>query len=119
VVITARKALDEVERERRPKRGGGDVRGESAWGEARGIEQIVGKEPTPAFAAQMAEETQRLLELLPDPSLRSIAIWKMEGYSNEEIAAKLGCVTRTVARRLTLIRTLWREQRDESTPEQR
>src|ERR1700722_9674826 len=32
VIITARKALDQAQRERRPKRGGGDVRGESAWG---------------------------------------------------------------------------------------
>jgi hypothetical protein len=31
----------------------------------------------------------------------------MEGYGNEEIAAKLGCVPRTVERKLRLIRNLW------------
>jgi DNA-directed RNA polymerase specialized sigma24 family protein len=38
-----------------------------------------------------------------------VALWKMEGYANEEIAAKLGCVPRTVERRLRLIRSVWTE----------
>ena len=47
------------------------------------------REPTPAFAAQVAEEWQRLLESLADDDLRTIAVSKMEGYTTEEIAAKL------------------------------
>jgi DNA-directed RNA polymerase specialized sigma24 family protein len=31
----------------------------------------------------------------------------MEGYTNQEIAAKLGCALRSVERRLRLIRALW------------
>jgi DNA-directed RNA polymerase specialized sigma24 family protein len=114
VTITARKALQLRRRERRQKRGGGNVRGDSAFqfgtddsAEEGDIEQIIGTTPTPEFAAQTAEEYQRLLARLTDPSLRSIAVWKMEGYSNEEIAARLGCVPRTVERKLGLIRTLW------------
>ncbi len=42
--------------------------------------------------------------------LRSIALWKLEGYSNEEIAGKLGCVERTIERRLQLIRQIWENQ---------
>jgi DNA-directed RNA polymerase specialized sigma24 family protein len=42
-----------------------------------------------------------------------VAVWKMEGYSNAEIAAKLPCVERTVERKLKLIRSLWQEYRDE------
>ena len=37
---------------------------------------------------------------------RAIALCKMEGYSNLEIAEKLGCVERRVERRLSLIRRL-------------
>jgi DNA-directed RNA polymerase specialized sigma24 family protein len=112
VVITARKALDLLEREGRLKRGGGRLRGESALLDAadpadRGIEQVVGDEPTPEFAAQVAEECQRLLDKLGDDELRSIAVWKMEGNSNEEIAGKLGCALATVERRLRVIRRLW------------
>jgi DNA-binding CsgD family transcriptional regulator len=31
----------------------------------------------------------------------------MEGYTNDEIAERLGCARRTVARRLELIRKIW------------
>jgi DNA-directed RNA polymerase specialized sigma24 family protein len=114
VTITARKAVLLVRHEFRQKRGGGEVHGDSAFQtgpavreEEAGLEQIVGSEPTPEFAAQMAEEYQRLLARLGEGDLAQIAVWKMEGYSNEEIAARLGCVPRTVERKVALIRTIW------------
>jgi DNA-directed RNA polymerase specialized sigma24 family protein len=115
VVITARKALDLLDRQRRLKRGGGRVGGESdlidpADSGNGGIEQVVGSEPTPAFAAQVAEECQRLLDKLSDDELRDIAVWKMEGYTNEQIAERLGCALARVERRLRLIRKLWEDE---------
>jgi RNA polymerase sigma factor (sigma-70 family) len=112
VVITARKAIDLRERERRRKRGGGKVRGESVFPEPSGsqevgIEGVVGNEPTPQFVEEMAEEFQRLLDRLADDELRSVAVWKMEGHTNEEIAALLGCAVPTVERRLRMIRKCW------------
>ena len=116
VTITARKALQLLRQQGRQKRGGGAVRGESAFrdrparGDAEpGLEQVVGSEPTPEFAAQMAEECQRLLGQLSQGDLREVAVLKMEGYSNEEVAAKLGCVPRTIERKVALIRTLWED----------
>lgn len=112
VVLTARKVVDARRHETRQKRGGGKVQGESAWlnaldGEDRaGIELVIGDEPTPAFAAEVAEETRRWLDALGSEELRSVALWKMEGDTNAEIAAKLGCVERTVERRLEVIRLL-------------
>jgi DNA-directed RNA polymerase specialized sigma24 family protein len=111
-VITARKAYDFIKREASQKEGGGAVRGDSALrgpdgSPGAGWEQVVGDEPTPEFAAQAAEEYRRLLERLGDDQLRSIAVWKMEGYTNEEIAARLGCAVVTVERRLHLIRKIW------------
>ena len=67
-------------------------------------------EPDPAFAVEVAEACERLLQRLDDAGLRSLAIWKMEGYTNEEIAARLGCVPRTVERKLRVIRTLWKQE---------
>ena len=112
VVITARKALDLLARQGRLKRGGGRVGGESGLLDPAepgngGIAQVVGNEPTPAFAAQVAEECQRLLDKLGDDELRDIAVWKMEGHSNEQIAERLGCALATVERRLRLIRKQW------------
>ncbi len=55
----------------------------------------------------MAEECCRLHDRLGEAELRSIALWKLEGYTNEEIAQKLDCVPRTVERKLARIRNLW------------
>ena len=76
---------------------------ETADGEAA-LDQIFSREPTPEFAAQVAEEYQRLLDRLEDDQLRRVVIWKMEGYTNEEIAAKLGRTPRSIGRKLALIR---------------
>jgi DNA-directed RNA polymerase specialized sigma24 family protein len=116
VVITARRAWDLMESERCQKRGGGKVSGESvlmqragATNSDKGMGEVVGDEPTPEFAAQVAEEFQRLLDQLESAELRAVAIWKMEGFTNGEIAAKLGCVEGTVERRLRVIRTIWKK----------
>jgi DNA-directed RNA polymerase specialized sigma24 family protein len=102
VVLTARKAFDLQAREHRQKRGGAD----GAAG-AAGLERVLGREPTPEFAAQAADELRALLDRLGEPQLRSIALWKMEGYTNAEIAERLGCAPPTVERRLRLIRSVW------------
>jgi DNA-directed RNA polymerase specialized sigma24 family protein len=116
VRITAYKAIDQIKRECRDKRGGGKVLGAGELGAADsngsgGLEGVVGREPTPEFAASLAEEFTKLLEGLGDPVLREVAVWKMEGWSNAEIAAKLGCGERTVSRKLDLIRKLLQERR--------
>jgi DNA-directed RNA polymerase specialized sigma24 family protein len=118
VTITARKAYDYVEREGRLKRGGGQARGDSAGadGAPRGWEEIAGQEPTPEFAAQTVEEYRRLLDKLGDDELRSIAVWKMEGHTNHEIAARLGCAIPTVERRLRLIRKTWTADANDALP---
>jgi DNA-directed RNA polymerase specialized sigma24 family protein len=111
VVITAHKALDRLRHERRQKRGG--VRQLSALeDEEAGVAEVVGREPTPEFAALVADECRRLLDGLGDDELRSVALWKMEGYTTEEIAAKLGCAPRTVERKLRVIRGLWDPEAD-------
>jgi DNA-directed RNA polymerase specialized sigma24 family protein len=104
VVLTSRKAAHLVRDERRQKR-----RPPARVGDADGpaLEEILGSEPTPEFAAQLAEECQRLLAALGSAELAQVALWKMEGYATEEIAVKLGCVPRTVERKLRLIRNLW------------
>src|SRR5262249_33841402 len=69
--------------------------------------QLIGKEPDPQAAVQAAEECQEILDRFSDTILRAIALWKMEGFTTEEIASKLDCTTRTVERKLQLIRRLW------------
>jgi DNA-directed RNA polymerase specialized sigma24 family protein len=118
VVITERKAWNLVQHERRQKRGGGEARRESGLADGEdslaeaGINEFASREPTPEMAAQVADECRRLLHLLGDATLRSVAVWKMEGYTNAEIADKLGCVPVTIERKLQLIRRVWANERE-------
>ena len=113
VRITERKAYAQVRDQARMKRGSGLVAGESAFvdfqapGDGAGIDQVAGPEPTPEFAAEMVEAVDRLFKLLEDAELRQIALYKLEGYTNEEVASKIGRSAPTVERRLRLIREIW------------
>jgi DNA-directed RNA polymerase specialized sigma24 family protein len=112
VTITKRKAMDQAQRQRRLKRGGGRERqlaGGPGEGMALSLEDLVGEEPTPEFAALVAEEYRGRLESLEDETLRRVATWKLEGYTNEEIAGHLDCALRTVANKLKLIRLKWEQ----------
>jgi DNA-directed RNA polymerase specialized sigma24 family protein len=120
VVLTQRKAAHLKRDERRLKRGGGGVLDQAALARAAGVEQdqadfdcAIAEDPTPAFAAQMGEQCERLLRQLDAYGLRGLAVAKMEGYTNAEIAAQLGCCISTVERRLQLIRRLWTESGDQ------
>ena len=44
-----------------------------------------------SLLSQAAEEYQRLLASLPKRNLCVLAQWKMEGFTNQEIAVKLAC----------------------------
>ncbi|HEX4000721.1 MAG TPA: ECF-type sigma factor [Pirellulales bacterium] len=113
VTIAARKVYGQMRRQRAGKRGGGKVRGESVFmqadgdDDAPGIEQALGREPSPELANMVAEDCQRLLDSLEDATLRQIALLKLEGYTNEEISTRLECVPRTVERKLERIREKW------------
>lgn len=115
LTITARKAHGQRRRSLRSKRGSGQVRGESIFGHADpqerafGIDDVLGEEPSPELAAMMVENTQQLLALLDDETLRQVAVLRLEGYTNDEIAVKFGCARRTVERKLERIRALWSE----------
>jgi DNA-directed RNA polymerase specialized sigma24 family protein len=116
VVLTAHKAADLVKHELREKRGGGQVHGDSALrpcaGDSSpgGFDGLEGDDVTPEEAAILAEEVENLLGRLPDPALRRVAVWKLEGYTNAEIAERQGCSPPTIERRLAIIRRLLTDQ---------
>lgn len=113
VVITAHKVIDERRRTTGQKRGGGEVRGDSVFrgldenGDVEGFDQLIGEDPTPDFLAMLADEHQRLMDLLPNDTLRKVVLRKMDGYKNEEIAQELGLARRSIQRKLEQIRQLW------------
>ena len=72
VMIAERKVIDLFHYEGRAKRGGGRVLDEGALPDVsstpqrRALERVAGREPSPEFAAQVAEQLGRLLEALGD-----------------------------------------------------
>ncbi len=107
--------IDHVRATRSAKRGSDRVRGGSVFdhdpnarpNDAAGFEQIADRAATPDMLVEMDEQLRILLDRLPEQILRQLAIGKMEGFTNEELAAKIGVSTRTVDRKLKLIRSYW------------
>ena len=115
VTITARKAANQRLHEQRQRRGGGRVLREAALDGAdaeagQALEQVLGAEPTPEFAALVAEECRLRLDGLRDETLRQVALLRMEGYRNEEIATRLEISLRSVERKLEVIRRRWQPE---------
>jgi DNA-directed RNA polymerase specialized sigma24 family protein len=102
-MITLRKAVDHVQAASRQKRGGGRL----ALGDQIRLAEMVGREPSPELAAEFSDELARQMHHLGADDLRSIARWKLDGFTNLEIARRLDCAPRTVERKLCLIRKLW------------
>jgi DNA-directed RNA polymerase specialized sigma24 family protein len=126
VVITRGKVADRVRYELAAKRGGGKVvrAGEVAGGEAGpgGLDRLeaghllrggvrIAAEPSPEEVAIQAEEFQRLLAGLEEP-LRAIALAKLDGLTDDEIAVRFGRGRKWVQRKLTLIRERLRREAD-------
>jgi RNA polymerase sigma factor (sigma-70 family) len=120
VHITLRKARNTVNRHLQGKR---DVRREQTDTARKHpevddpgtiLDRIDSDGPTPAEAALLNEALEKRIELLNDPSLRQIALWKLEGCTNKEIAGKLQCTLRTVERKLDRIRIYWGKGDDEN-----
>jgi DNA-directed RNA polymerase specialized sigma24 family protein len=107
VLITQRKASDLVQYNARQKRRSSGTQSLDALRGDEAAYDPAGSEPTPDFAMQIAEEVERLLQALGTDELRQLALWKMEGYANREIAVLMGCVERTVERKLWIIRQTW------------
>src|SRR5262249_24738306 len=106
VLITVRKASDLYNYEGRQSRGMGRVMSLNELTPEE-LETIGGDEPPTELAAQVADEYGRLMELLGDSTLQCVATWKLEGTTNDESAVGLGCVTKTVERKLARIRGKW------------
>ncbi len=98
-VITIRKSIDLTRKKRV----------DQTFGE-EDLNAFLSREPSPEEAAETAERVHHLLDQLGDPELRQIALWKVEGRTNEEIADNLGCVERSVERKLRRIRLLWQKE---------
>jgi len=111
LTLTINKAIDLVNHSQRGKRTWRRtvLFSELAAGHAESTARVLAtifqeQQPDPAFTALLADRLQWLLHQLEDEQLRSIALLKLDGYTNAEIAREERCALSTVERRLRLIR---------------
>lgn len=107
-VITSRKISAQRRSANRQKRGGGAERGESGFGVA-GINATKDNQLAPDVLAEVSESCDRLLNAIPDETMKTIVLLKFQGATNGEIADEMKCTRRTVERKLERIRRIWVE----------
>lgn len=108
VVIASRKISNEGQYYDRIKRGGGKVV-DFKFADAEDAKQL-----TTQLENKDGENfvefdliCDELLESLPNAQYREIAMHRLAGYNNDEIAKKLDCSKRTIERKLKTIQLIW------------
>jgi DNA-directed RNA polymerase specialized sigma24 family protein len=114
LTIADRKVIKLRKRERATKRGGGAVVSVTclATNATDGAVQFdpVDADPTEEEIATVVAE---MTEGLGDPVLRIIAVRRLQGFTDREIAAELGVTERTVIRKRRRIQAIWQSELDE------
>jgi len=111
-MLTRQKLAKYTRRASAQKRGSGSVRGESVFGNAdeygnQGFDAFPGDGDSPLKKLTQLEDMDAYLQMLPDERMREIALWKLDGCDNKEIAARQETSVRTIGRKLQLIRKCW------------
>ena len=123
MAITAHKSVDLIRGQNRQKRGGTgrtqegtELLDESSTREIVPLSEIISREPSPEFTAELSDQLKQLLARLDDTGdsdLRQIALLKLDGYSTLEIATRLVCSKRTIERKSVVICRIWEKDIDE------
>jgi RNA polymerase sigma factor (sigma-70 family) len=117
ISMTANSAKNAIRDERREKRGGGRVRGESiadlthlnlSTDGPSALDNLIADQPTPDSIVAIDELIRQWLDRLPDDEHRKVALLRLEGYTNEEISNSTKISLRTVERRIKKIREVWK-----------
>ena len=100
--IAFRKAMRVVERKSAATNGGNHVRCSWPSGDIPGVDgKLVLDE---IILQESLEQVRNLVQKIPDVKARTVAILFLEDRTLEEMAGQLSCATRTIERKLRLIR---------------
>lgn len=113
VVIAGRKIINRNRYDAQQRRSGERTLNQSVLQSASELssplDNVPAREPTPELAAEVADLSQYLLQLLPETDLQQLVLFKLEGHTNDEVAELMSVTRRTVQRKLERIRRLWLE----------
>lgn len=111
LMLTERRVADEYRRALRVKRGGRRAIAQSDLNavDDMSFHEIAERQLGPEFIATFNDSLARTLARLTDETTKEVALLKLEGHANRDIAGKLSISIRSVERKLRVIRQVWRE----------
>lgn len=112
-LITARKAANVWQKQARIKEVGESVLDGHAGGSVQGMARVPAGGPDDLLDA--IDDTCVELFRRLDDRLRRVALLRLQGYSNDEIAAQIGRSVKSVERYLKLVRDRWEAGRTEQS----
>lgn len=108
--IATRKSIDQIRRSRkgvdRLRLDATEIHSSSSSFEVNHIDNFAGAEPTPEFAAMVADESRYRLSQLPEKMVGVVQL-RMQGFTLREIAEKTGISLPTVQRYISFVREMW------------
>lgn len=110
LVIARRKVTSRVRHVSRKRRAGDGQRPQRTTIDP---DELAAGNSSGALSVTLEEECERLLKLLNDPKLESIALMKLDGYTSAEIGRQVGVAEATVKRKLAVIRKRWEAEFEE------
>jgi DNA-directed RNA polymerase specialized sigma24 family protein len=122
VVVTSRKIANRFRYDHQQRRDSNQTLSESLLQPSDGsglglLHSLPSNEPTPAFAAEVADMSEYLMSQLSEPDLRKLVLLKLEGHTNEDAAELMKITRRTVQRKLERIRRIWIESAELPNPD--
>lgn len=112
LMLVDRKVADQYRKENAAKRGGGKVAREADLGKVNleQIRELVDRDPDPEYILEFNEHLKRALARLRDEKTREVAVLRLEGLSNSEIATRMAISLSSVERKLRVIREVWENE---------
>jgi DNA-directed RNA polymerase specialized sigma24 family protein len=108
-VMTVRKARQAIRREMAAKRGSEQVLNEAGPSSHAGSPPALEAVPTAQLGPEFDLIAEEMLANLPD-ELRTVAVLRLMGHTNHQIANQLDWTLRKVERKLQLIRLRWEKE---------
>lgn len=111
LTIAYRKVTKHRKKEGAAKRGGGAVMNmTSLAGESRDDAPLLEAVDADASEEEIALAVEEMTEGLGDPILRTIAVRRLQGFTDKEIALELGVAERTIIRKRQRIQAIWQSE---------
>jgi DNA-directed RNA polymerase specialized sigma24 family protein len=112
LMLTDRNVTQRFRRASAEKRDAGKAASLDALADAAGgdLRELVEREPSPDDVAAFNDSLTDALARLGDDRIREIAILKLEGHENAEIARRTNVSLSSVERKLRLIREKWQDR---------